>query len=265
MKTSFLPALVLVAGTLWASVSHAVPAPGRKLPGPSAVEAARLKKSPPPNYLSHYLPDDRYKIAGGVWKYVSTDLDTYYHVPTSPNMLRQPANRVIGFASARDAEEAGLVADPTDGTAAKARPQTNYGGGGEVVSGRTGDYVADITAILLASQRDEAAWLVRLRQSGVGGRVVTPATKAVFAAAVPMMRKHAAQLSAVKPPQRYARFHSLLLKSYRQGISSISRFSRGLNQGQLDLGSLDLTEMVAGQQALMQEAQRVGINPQLLR
>jgi hypothetical protein len=89
--------------------------------GRSVRRAAQLKKSAP-GWLSHYLPDDRYKIEGKVWKYVSTDLDTYYHRPDSPNMLRQSADRVIGFASAREAEEAGYKPDPSDGTASMAAP-----------------------------------------------------------------------------------------------------------------------------------------------
>ena len=85
--------------------------------GPSGMQAAHLKAHAPANYIAHYLPDDRYKIAGGIWKFVATDLDTYYHIPSSPNILRQPADRVIGFANVADAEEAGYTADPTDGTA----------------------------------------------------------------------------------------------------------------------------------------------------
>lgn len=81
--------------------------------GPAAKQAARLKYNPPANYLAHYLPDDRYKIAGNVWKTVSTQLDTYYHRADCPNMRRQPADIVIGFAGAKDAEEAGYTPDPT--------------------------------------------------------------------------------------------------------------------------------------------------------
>ena len=106
-KIAGLLALTLLASTL----AHAGPS------GPSAKAAARLKKNPPAAWIAHYLPDDRYKVAGGVWKYVSTNLDTYYHRPDSPNMLRQPANNVIGFPSAQAAEEAGYRPDPSDGTA----------------------------------------------------------------------------------------------------------------------------------------------------
>ena len=85
---------------------------GRGMPsGRSAKMAARLKYAPPNNYLKHYLGDDRYRIAGGVWKVVSTQLDTYYHRPTCPNILRQHADIVIGFSHSRDAEEAGYRAD----------------------------------------------------------------------------------------------------------------------------------------------------------
>jgi len=80
---------------------------------PSARAAARLKYHPPKNWIRHYLGDDRYKIAGGVWNVVSTQTDTYYHRATCPNMLRQSADIVIGFNKSSEAEEAGYRADPT--------------------------------------------------------------------------------------------------------------------------------------------------------
>ena len=115
MKTKTLALLlaVLLAGA--ATSSHAAPV------GPSARAAARLKKNPTSAWLAHYLPDDRYKIAGKVWKYVTTNLDTYYHVPSSANMMRQPNSGVIGFPSARAAEEAGYLPDPRDGTLQQVR------------------------------------------------------------------------------------------------------------------------------------------------
>jgi hypothetical protein len=76
---------------------------------PSARQAARLKHNPPRGWIRHYLPDDRYKILGGTWKYVSTELDRFYYPAWAPEMLRRPAGRVIGFASAQDAEEAGYM------------------------------------------------------------------------------------------------------------------------------------------------------------
>ena len=79
---------------------------------PSARAAARFKHHPPAGWIRHYLPDDRYKIKGGSWKYVSTELDTYYHRPDSALMLRQSPNGVIGFSSAADAEEAGYRPAP---------------------------------------------------------------------------------------------------------------------------------------------------------
>lgn len=106
-----ISALLLATFALGAvAAAQAAPA------GPSARAAAALKKNPRTQWIAHYLPDDRYKVAGGVWKYVSTNLDTYYHTPDSPNMLRQPNTGVIGFASARAAEEAGYKPDPRDGT-----------------------------------------------------------------------------------------------------------------------------------------------------
>ncbi|HEX8464828.1 MAG TPA: hypothetical protein VF627_09455 [Abditibacterium sp.] len=125
MKIAFHWALLAVAlSTVPASAGPS---------GPSAKTAARLKKYPTSRWLAHYLPDDRYKIAGGVWRFVSTDLDTYYHRPDSPNMLRQPAGRVIGFASAQEAEEAGYRPDPN-------LDSFGFGGGGGAsmrgVSGR---------------------------------------------------------------------------------------------------------------------------------
>ena len=110
-------ALLLAAIVLAGSSLSAQAAPT----GPSAKAAARLKKNPRTQWLAHYLPDDRYKIAGGVWKYVTTNLDTYYHRPDSPQMMAQPNSNVIGFASARAAEEAGYKPDPRDGTLAQVR------------------------------------------------------------------------------------------------------------------------------------------------
>ena len=110
MKTKLFA--LLLTGALLCTTLGVRAAPS----GPSAKAAARLKKNPPTAWLAHYLPDDRYKIAGNVWKYVSTNLDTYYHVPSSPNMMRQPNSGVIGFPSAQAAEEAGYKPDPSDGT-----------------------------------------------------------------------------------------------------------------------------------------------------
>ena len=80
---------------------------------PSAQAAANLAHHPPSGWISHYLPADRYKVKGGVWKFVSTELDTFYHRPDSPLMLLQSADIVIGFASASDAEEAGYRPGPS--------------------------------------------------------------------------------------------------------------------------------------------------------
>jgi hypothetical protein len=76
---------------------------------PSALAAAKLKHRPPQNWIRHYLGDDRYKIAGGVWKVVSTELDRYYYPAWAPEMLRQKPGIVIGFSSAAEAEEAGYM------------------------------------------------------------------------------------------------------------------------------------------------------------
>lgn len=84
-----------------------LPAASQPNSSPSAVAAARLKNKPPKNWIRHYLGDDRYKIAGGVWKVVSTELDHYYYPAWAPEMLRQKPGIVIGFASAAEAEEAG--------------------------------------------------------------------------------------------------------------------------------------------------------------
>lgn len=115
MKLKFTSLILAILAASAATSSHAAPV------GPSARAAAALKKNPTSAWLAHYLPDDRYKIAGGVWKYVTTNLDTYYHVPSSPNMMRQPNAGVIGFPSAKAAEEAGYKADPRDGTLSQVR------------------------------------------------------------------------------------------------------------------------------------------------
>ena len=106
----------LIAGGLalasLSNLSHTLlPAHAYPSNSPSARAAVRLKYHPPDNWIRHYLGDDRYKIAGNVWKVVSTQLDTYYHRPNCPNMLRQPAGITIGFADLTEAEEGGYVPD----------------------------------------------------------------------------------------------------------------------------------------------------------
>lgn len=79
--------------------------------GTSAEAAAILKNHPPAGWISHYLGEDRYKIAGRVWKVLSTQRDKYFHRPDCPKMLRQSANIVIGFPSVAGAVEAGYLPD----------------------------------------------------------------------------------------------------------------------------------------------------------
>lgn len=94
---------------------------------PSAIHAARLKYTPPPGWIRHYLGDDRYKIDGNIWRVVSTQMDTYYHRPNCPNVLRQSADTVIGFPSGEDAIEAGYKPDPV---CHPEEPVVEYGGSG---------------------------------------------------------------------------------------------------------------------------------------
>jgi len=105
LKTGII--VVAVASFLAAHSAFASPAKGT-----SAEAAAILKNHPPAGWISHYLGDDRYKIAGHVWKVVSTQRDKYFHRPDCPEMLRQPPGIVIGFPSAAAALEAGYLPDP---------------------------------------------------------------------------------------------------------------------------------------------------------
>lgn len=107
MKRHFVRVLALASVALLTSQVLVAQAQGQR--SPSVRAAARLKHRPPSGWIRHYLPDDRYKILGGTWKYVSTELDRFYYPAWAPEMLRQPANRVIGFASAEDAREAGYL------------------------------------------------------------------------------------------------------------------------------------------------------------
>jgi hypothetical protein len=99
--------LFLFAGFFAARCAFAGPAKGT-----SAEAAAILKNHPPAGWIGHYLGDDRYKIAGHVWKVVSTQNDKYFHRPDCPEMLRRSPNNVIGFPSVASALEAGYLPDP---------------------------------------------------------------------------------------------------------------------------------------------------------
>jgi hypothetical protein len=226
MKKALFPVIALVLSAVGASVANAAPTPGRKLPGPSAVQAARLKKYPPPNYLSHYLPDDRYKIAGNVWKYVSTDLDTYYHVPSSPNMLRQPANRVIGFANARDAEEAGYVADPTDGTATRAVSSTVPNTDGKFFSDQEAAYLKQMRQLLIIADSNDRAMgrslteIARQPDAQTTDSIILSSAGRVAKDYVTTSRRLLVQLNRLKPPARLRRFHTLLKDSFTRDINA---------------------------------------------
>ena len=116
MKYRLNSSYCLIAGglalSLFSNLPHyLLPAQAYPTNSPSARAAVRLKYHPPNNWIRHYLGDDRYKIAGNVWKVVSTQLDTYYHRPNCPNMLRQPAGITIGFSDLAEAEEGGYVPD----------------------------------------------------------------------------------------------------------------------------------------------------------
>jgi hypothetical protein len=98
----FLAAIAVVGLT---GVAHAQ----KKTKTGKTRSAQGTTKTSKPSWINHYLPEDRGKILGGVWKFVSTEDDEYYYRPSSSAMLEQPAGRVIGFASAADAEEAGYL------------------------------------------------------------------------------------------------------------------------------------------------------------
>lgn len=77
------------------------------------LRAARSRRYTAPGWVVHYLPDDRYKITSGVWQFVSTEADQFYYRPWAPGVLRQSANKVIGFHTWQDAMIAGYRPDPT--------------------------------------------------------------------------------------------------------------------------------------------------------
>ena len=89
---------------------------------------AQKYKKPPVGYLSYYLPEDRYKLTSGLWKFVTIEDDRarypvkHYYRPDSPRFLsivsrrargtQARFNRVLGFASWQDALIAGYRPDP---------------------------------------------------------------------------------------------------------------------------------------------------------
>lgn len=109
MKRIFRVIYLSAALTLFLSAAFSTPAAAQRVTSPSVRAAARLKNHPPKNWIRHYLGEDRYKIAGGIWKVVSTETDRYYYPPWAPEMLRQSPGIVIGFASVEEAEEAGYL------------------------------------------------------------------------------------------------------------------------------------------------------------
>ncbi len=233
MKIALFLVGTLATSAIWTSIANAGPAPGPKRPGPSAVEAARLKRYPAPSYLAHYLPDDRYKIAGGVWKYVSTDLDTYYHVPSSPNMLRQPASRVIGFATARDAEEAGYVADPSDGTlGASSASSLGFSNGRDAAEQK---YLSQVSNLLLKNDAEAKSYFPKLKQALGPRSVVSSVVRQMIEDALSERRGQLAQVSALRPPSRLRRLHPLIVALFRSYVTSTVNFAKVMTTNDSDV------------------------------
>lgn len=244
--------------------------------GPSAIEAARLKAYPPGGYLSHYLPDDRYKIAGGVWKYVSTDLDTYFHVPQSANMMSQPADRVIGFNSVREAEEAGYTADSSDGTAARvaaSRPVMSAPRSATITGSNLDEtrYLGRVIPLLLQARRDSDALGQRFTATMKTTRPgQAAATRVVMQRTISQLLRQTRSLvinvERVRPPARYRRFHSLLSLSLRDSnnlVYGLNRMTTTGNLGALMQMQPQLQRIQLTERQLLQEANRLGIGPQL--
>ncbi len=198
--------------------------------GPSAIEAARLKVRPPANYLAHYLPDDRYKIAGGVWKFVSTDLDTYYHIPSSPNMMRQPASRVIGFANVADAEEAGYIADPTDGTASKAAAVAPSSNGALPLGANDAErsYLEEVYPLLQEGVGNLLNLGLKLREvnqqsQGSNGDIRTHlmAGRTLTSAFLTQNRGIVSRFARMQPPPRLRRFHGDLRAAFVESQNTV--------------------------------------------
>ena len=79
--------------------------------GKSTLQMASYQ-APAPYWLSHYLPEDQYKIEANDWKFVSEETDKYYYAPNAPGILAQDADHVIGFHTWQDAMIAGYRPDP---------------------------------------------------------------------------------------------------------------------------------------------------------
>ena len=222
--------------------------------GPSAVAAARLEKKAS-GWLSFYLPNDRYKIAGGVWKYVSTDLDTYYHKPNSPNMLRQSPNRVIGFASAEDAEEAGYLPDPADGTARKVGPTSEFSSLGNLNASAAKNaaeakYLVTL-ANLAAQQKASNEKLQATAMSMRGARSMASVLATVrqnSAQAFKDATRFLGQLRALKAPPRFAPFHRQLTATFA--------VQRGLLSDLYNLGATANMQSVSNLQVRMLSLQK---------
>lgn len=142
-RALFCTSAVFAVGGLLLTITQAGAWPSTS---PSARSAARLKYRPPVNWIRHYLGDDRYKIAGGTWKVVSTQNDSRYHRADCPQMLRQSPDIVIGFPSPAHGREAGYgpdaLCDPDHSTpsptgmSAAAMEINNNGAGGRLVGRR---------------------------------------------------------------------------------------------------------------------------------
>jgi hypothetical protein len=110
-----------------AIAGHGVAHAQKKTKSGKTRSAGRTTKTSKPAWINHYLPEDRGKITGGVWKFVSTEDDQVYHYGRCGQMLSQPRQRAIGFDTADSAYEAGYT------PCKQCRPTYSFAQYGEIV------------------------------------------------------------------------------------------------------------------------------------
>lgn len=207
----------ILAGLLFSAL--AMPQLAQAAPrGPSAIKAAQLKKRAS-GWLAFYLPEDRYKVAGGVWKFVSTDLDTYYHRPDSPNILRQSPARIIGFSSAQEAQDAGYLPDPSDGTASGTSARLSGLGNLNTNAGRNPaeiKYLTNLSAVaeqqLSSLENLKATFVANRNSNSIPARMTS--LKQQSSQAYRDTSKLVTQLRRAPVPKRFRRFHNQLVNTF---------------------------------------------------
>lgn len=206
--------------------------------------ATKTQNSSQTNWLSHYLPEDQANITNGAWTVVTAQQDGYYHKPQCPRILTQPANQVLGFASAHDAEFAGYRPDNdcvyqhtnlhSSPTEPSSRAESEWSSSNHKLVRRYPRYRQELDYVAVVNRmRSQVTPVIDSYQSlqSLGGSASPHDFDHVFAANMPVLASALRQMDKARPTKRFKQAHLLIMSGLRGLISANKQFLEGRASG----------------------------------